>query len=166
MNYLKVLTGGLALGCSLLLTTGYSFAAGQIMLADVEMDIEKICYIPAEPGTYKLRDMVECRSDDYNSISFNNVDSALTVTVFDARDCDRPENNWAFAVTTVKQPTTVGTGTGSAMDDWIKFNAIWLTDNNKVVVPGVMKQGRWKRPPPDTMPNLHNEASCVLVERK
>lgn len=183
MHYLKMLTGALALGWSLMLTSGSSFAAtaaansnvnsnqGQIVIGDVEGSVVDfpVCYVPAIPGTYYFRAVLGCRSDDYNAVMFINTPSALTVTVYDDRNCERDgdtPNNWEFAVTTVKNPTTSGDGDVAISGNWTSFYRIWAAPNNTVVDPGVMKSGRAKRGDPNTMPNLHNEASCVIVERK
>ncbi|MFU2326197.1 hypothetical protein [Pseudomonas sp. NFX98] len=178
MRYLNILTATLALGCSLMLLSGSSFAdnaapassnSGQIILGDVEGVIDfPLCYIPAIVGEYYLRDITQCTSDDYNAMMFLNVPSALTVTVYDDRNCEpdgNVSNNWEFAVTTVKNPTTSGDGDVNIPGNWIQFLTIWDAANNSVVQPGVMKTRRLKRPPADTKPNLHNEASCVRVER-
>ncbi|KAB0488516.1 hypothetical protein SAMN04490202_5687 [Pseudomonas reinekei] len=180
MHYLKMLTSAVALGCSLMLTSSSIFADtakqenltnGFIVFGDVEGSVIDfpVCRIPAIEGKYYFGDPVGCRDNDYNAMIFINVPSALTVTVFDDGGCERDNdvpNNWEFAITTVKNPTTSGDGDVSIPGNWITFYKIWLTPDNTVVEPGVMKSGRWKRPPPSTMPNLHNEASCVLVQRK
>lgn len=183
MHYLKILMGAVAIGCSLVLTIGSSFAAtaaansnvnsneGQIVIGDVEGSVIDfpVCYVPAIPGTYYFGAIQGCRSDDYNAIMFINVPSALTVTVYDDRNCKRDgdtPNNWEFAVTTVKNPTTSGDGDVAIPGNWISFYKVWAAPENTVVDPGVMKNERAKRGDPDTMPNLHNEASCVKVERR
>lgn len=180
MYYLKILMSTVAIGCSLMLASGNSFAdnstsassnQGQIVIGDVEGSVIDfpVCYIPAIPGTYHFRSIQGCRSDDYNAMMFINVPSALTVSVYDDRNCERDggtPNNWEFAVTTVKNPTHSGDGDVTLPGNWLSFYRIWSAPNNTVVVPGVMKTDRAKRGDPNTMPNLHNEASCVKVERR
>lgn len=174
MNYFKTLVGGLVLGSSLMMVSGCNFFSetavktnpgSEIVLSEVEAGgpDPEFCHIPAVEGRYPFGEVGGCYQDDNDLIMLRNVPSALTITIHDDRGCRIPGNDWRISITTVKNPTTTGRGTGSTIDDFIKFETIWNAPDGSVIVPGVMKESRWSLD--GRMPDFTNGASCVSVER-